>query len=73
MMKRMKEKISFPACRNTAAGERAIKDIRESGVVDGRAKVYELDNSSLDSVRQFSEIIKNDYEKIDILINNGRT
>ncbi|XP_043266434.1 retinol dehydrogenase 12 isoform X2 [Venturia canescens] len=59
------------ACRNTAAGEKVVKNIRESGVMDGKAKVYELDNSSLESVRKFSEMMKNEYKKIDILINNA--
>lgn len=48
-----------------------IKQIRQSGVEDGKAKVYQLDNSSLESVRKFAESVKRDYKKIDVLINNG--
>lgn len=59
------------ACRTTSAGEKLILELRKSGVTSGRAKVYKLDNSSLDSVREFAKRIKTDYDKIHILINNA--
>ncbi|XP_026675609.1 retinol dehydrogenase 12 isoform X2 [Ceratina calcarata] len=59
------------ACRTPSAGEKAILKIRESGVNTGRAKVYKLDNASLESVRQFAGEIKKDYKQIHILINNA--
>ncbi|XP_011868072.1 PREDICTED: dehydrogenase/reductase SDR family member on chromosome X-like [Vollenhovia emeryi] len=59
------------ACRTTSAGEKLILKIRESGVASGLAKVYKLDNSSLESVRKFAEQIKTDYDRIHILINNA--
>jgi len=60
------------ACRVISAGENIIHQIRESGVTSGRAKVYKLDNSSLESVKKFAKQIKADYDKIHILINNGK-
>ncbi|XP_066590222.1 dehydrogenase/reductase SDR family member on chromosome X-like [Prorops nasuta] len=59
------------ACRKPAAGEKLIKKIRESGVKTGKAEVYQLDNSSLKSVRNFAEQIKRDHRQIHILINNA--
>ncbi|KYQ48094.1 Dehydrogenase/reductase SDR family member on chromosome X [Trachymyrmex zeteki] len=59
------------ACRVISAGENIILQIRESGVTSGRAKVYKLDNSSLESVKKFAKQIKADYDKIHILINNA--
>ena len=59
------------ACRSTIAGEKLIAEIRKSGIVSGRAKVYKLDNCSLESIREFAKKIKTDYDKIHILINNA--
>ncbi|XP_029674607.1 dehydrogenase/reductase SDR family member on chromosome X-like isoform X2 [Formica exsecta] len=59
------------ACRTTTAGEKLILEIRKSGITSGRAKVYKLDNCSLESVREFVKKIKADYDKIHILINNA--
>lgn len=59
------------ACRTPSAGEKAILKIKESGVDTGKAKVYKLDNASLESVRQFAAEIKKDYKQIHILINNA--
>ncbi|XP_015603425.1 dehydrogenase/reductase SDR family member on chromosome X [Cephus cinctus] len=59
------------ACRAPAAGEKAIREIRKSGVNDGIAKVYELDNADLNSVRRFADCIKRDYSRIDVLVNNA--
>ncbi|XP_050450587.1 dehydrogenase/reductase SDR family member on chromosome X-like [Cataglyphis hispanica] len=59
------------ACRTTTAGEKLILEIRKSGITSGRAKVYKLDNCSLESVREFAKKIKADYDKIHILINNA--
>ncbi|XP_077264922.1 polyprenol dehydrogenase [Temnothorax americanus] len=59
------------ACRTISAGEKLILEIRKSGITSGRAKVYKLDNSSLESVRGFAKQIKADYDQIHILINNA--
>lgn len=59
------------ACRSIDAGEKLILEIRKSGIITGRAKVYKLDNSSLESVREFAKQIKTAYDKIHILINNA--
>lgn len=60
------------ACRTISAGEKLVLEIRKSGVTNGKAKVYKLDNASLESVKQFAKQIKTDYDKIHILINNGK-
>lgn len=59
------------ACRTTTVGEKLILEIRKSGIASGRAKVYKLDNCSLESVREFAKKIKADYDRIHILINNA--
>ncbi|XP_017766379.1 PREDICTED: retinol dehydrogenase 12-like [Eufriesea mexicana] len=59
------------ACRTPSAGEKAILQIRESGINSGQAKVYKLDNASLESVKQFATEIKKDYKQIHVLINNA--
>ncbi|XP_043500223.1 dehydrogenase/reductase SDR family member on chromosome X-like isoform X2 [Polistes fuscatus] len=59
------------ACRTPSAGEKLISKIRESGITTGKAKVYKLDNNSLASVKEFADQIKNNYNKIHILINNA--
>lgn len=59
------------ACRTPSAGEKLICQIRESGITSGKAKVYQLDNASLKSVREFADKIKQDYKQIHILINNA--
>ncbi|XP_076237175.1 retinol dehydrogenase 12 [Calliopsis andreniformis] len=59
------------ACRRTVAGEKTIKQIRESGIKTGTTKVYKLDNASLKSVKQFAEEIKRDYKEIHVLVNNA--
>lgn len=60
------------ACRKTSVGDELIKTIRESGVQTGKAKVMKLDNASLQSVREFVDKFKQSYDKLDILVNNGR-
>jgi len=59
------------ACRNTAAGEKLIQEIKESGITMGHAKVCKFDNASFKSIKEFAQQIKRDYDKIHILINNG--
>ncbi|XP_014489388.1 PREDICTED: dehydrogenase/reductase SDR family member on chromosome X-like [Dinoponera quadriceps] len=59
------------ACRTIVAGQKTVLQIRKSGVTNGRAKVYELDNSSLESVKEFAKRIKKEYDKVHILINNA--
>ncbi|KAL7304492.1 hypothetical protein TKK_0003284 [Trichogramma kaykai] len=61
------------ACRNIAAGEAAVEDIRGSGGVEsGKATVMRLDNSSLAEVRKFVEDYRSKFSsRLDILINNA--
>ncbi|KAK0167577.1 hypothetical protein PV327_004956 [Microctonus hyperodae] len=58
-------------CRKIKNGEETIKQIRESGVTSGNAVVYELDNSSLECVKKFTNNIKENYDKVHVLINNA--
>ena len=58
------------ACRNMTKGEAALSAIREAAVgatVDLRA----LDLSSLSSVKSFAEGFLEDYDQLDMLINNA--
>ena len=57
-------------CRNKAKGEKAIQKILET---DPNAKLTLLlaDISSLNSIQTVVTTIKNDYESIDVLINNA--
>ncbi|XP_015177375.1 PREDICTED: dehydrogenase/reductase SDR family member on chromosome X-like [Polistes dominula] len=59
------------ACRTPSVGEKLISKIRESGVTTGKAKVYKIDNNSLESVKEFADKIKHDYNELHILINNA--
>ncbi|KAL2726654.1 dehydrogenase/reductase SDR family member on chromosome X-like [Vespula squamosa] len=65
------EVVIGKSCRTPAAGEKLISQIRESGITSGKAKVYKLDNASLESVKEFADQIKLNYNKIHILINNA--
>ncbi|KAK0076579.1 hypothetical protein PV325_005167 [Microctonus aethiopoides] len=58
-------------CRKIKNGEETVKQIRESGVTGGNAVIYELDNSSLGCVKKFANNIKENYEKVHVLINNA--
>jgi NAD(P)-dependent dehydrogenase (short-subunit alcohol dehydrogenase family) len=58
------------AVRDTAKGERAAAQIRES-VPDARLEVRELDLASLDSVRAFGKSFRADHPSLDLLINNA--
>ena len=58
------------AVRDTAKGEKAAAQIRES-VPDAQLEIRELDLSSLASVRAFGESFRADHPKLDLLINNA--
>jgi NAD(P)-dependent dehydrogenase (short-subunit alcohol dehydrogenase family) len=58
------------ACRNTAKGEDALRDI-EAAVPDARLELAELDLSSLASVKAFAERFRAGHESLDLLINNA--
>lgn len=58
------------ACRDVRKGEEARKDIVSTGG-GGTAEVRRLDLSSLQSVREFADGIKNDDIQVHILINNA--
>lgn len=58
------------ACRNTAKGEEAKKELlKEYPAAD--LKIMELDLSDLDSVRKFADAFRESYTGLDLLINNA--
>lgn len=60
------------ACRNLAAAEEAINQIREDKPIAGdNCIAIHLDLTSLSSVVQFANTIKSKYDKIDMLILNA--
>ncbi len=58
------------AVRDTAKGEKAAAQIRES-VPDAQLEIRELDLGSLASVRAFGESFRADHDTLDLLINNA--
>lgn len=55
--------------RNQERGLEVIRQIEESGV--GAARFYAADLGSLDQVRTFAEAVVNDFDRLDVLINNA--
>ncbi len=58
------------ACRNQQKGEAAAQQIRDQEP-KGTVEMMQLDLGDLDSVRRFAETIQNDYDRLDLLINNA--
>jgi NAD(P)-dependent dehydrogenase (short-subunit alcohol dehydrogenase family) len=58
------------ACRSISRGEEAADHIKEK-IKDAKLKVEYLDLASLQSVRDFVERFKQNYDHLDILINNA--
>jgi len=58
------------AVRNVSKGQKVADAIRSDNP-SVELQVRELDLTSLDSVNRFSDAVRNDFEKIDILINNA--
>lgn len=58
------------AVRNTTAGESAAATIRDAAP-DAKVSVRELDLASLNSVREFAENMSNEFDRIDLLVNNA--
>ena len=55
--------------RNVGRGTALVEEIeRETG---GSARFYRADFASLDQIRDFSEAILRDYDRLDVLINNA--
>lgn len=61
----------FQGCRNVQQGETLLKSIRDMGITTGNVVVYQLNISVIESVKKFANQVKEDYQKIDYLINNG--
>nr|WP_246023186.1 oxidoreductase [Nocardia yunnanensis] len=58
------------ACRDTGKGEAAALDIRR-GAPGAEVSVLELDLLSLDSVRKAAAQVHDEFERIDLLVNNA--
>jgi NAD(P)-dependent dehydrogenase (short-subunit alcohol dehydrogenase family) len=58
------------ACRNTAKGEQALRDIA-AAVPDARLELAELDLGSLASVQSFAERFRATHDGLDLLIDNA--
>ncbi len=58
------------AVRDTAKGEKAAAQIRES-VPEAQLEIRELDLGSLASIRAFGESFRADHDSLDLLINNA--
>lgn len=56
------------ACRDTERGMAAAESLREKGL---DVEFRELDVSNQESVQSFSELLNQDYSKIDLLVNNA--
>ncbi len=57
-------------CRNNEKGENAIRMIKQA-VPDAKLSLYIVDLASFDSVRNFIKQITEEYQRLDILINNA--
>ena len=55
--------------RNRERGMEVVNQIEQEGI--GSAKFYAADLASFDQVREFAETILQDYEKVDVLVNNA--
>src|SRR5690606_3268882 len=55
--------------RNRERGEAVVAEIRQRG--KGSARFYAADFASLQAVRDLAEAIRNDYERLDVLVNNA--
>lgn len=58
------------ACRSEEKAREAIAKIRRE-ISEGEVDFIELDLSSLESIRNFSAMIKDKYPKFNCLINNA--
>ena len=58
------------ASRNQEKAERAIEDVRGT-VASASVEVRQLDLASLDSIGVFTDQVMDDFEQIDVLVNNA--
>lgn len=61
------------ACRNVAAGKKAVEKLRASGISSGLTDVLPLDTASQSAVKEFVQMFRAKYEDLHLLINNGKT
>lgn len=60
------------ACRNVAAGRAAVEAIRAAGITTGTADFIPIDTASQAAVKKFAELFLAKYQKLHLLINNGK-
>lgn len=60
-----------PGVRDPKSAEKSVGEIVDLKNTKGKLIIEKLDVGSLASVREFGKKIQQDYEKLDILINNG--
>ncbi len=65
-----KNAVVVLACRNLEKARIAVDQIRQD-VENAQLEIIRLDLADLDSVRQFAETFKAQYETLDLLINNA--
>jgi NAD(P)-dependent dehydrogenase (short-subunit alcohol dehydrogenase family) len=65
-----KNAIVVMAVRNTQKGEQVAEEIRQK-YEQADVRVFELDLTSLESVQNFAEKFKSEFNRLDILINNA--
>ncbi|MCL9661962.1 SDR family oxidoreductase [Paenibacillus hunanensis] len=58
------------ACRNEERGQQALKQAREQSGSD-RLKLMQCDLGSLDGIHQFAEQFYQNYDRLDVLLNNA--
>lgn len=58
------------ACRNMDKAKSAMAQIKEE-IPDAAVDIMQLDLASLASVQQFADTFKANYERLDVLVNNG--
>ena len=73
-MARLRPQILILGCRDPKRGEDAKnKIIEESGIASTNIRLMALDLANLETVKTFSKAVMDQYDKVDILLNNAGT
>lgn len=73
-MAKLKPRILILGCRDPKRGEDAKnKIIEESGIAQENIRLMALDLANLETVKTFSKTVIDEYDKVDILLNNAGT
>ncbi|MGB3465059.1 MAG: SDR family NAD(P)-dependent oxidoreductase, partial [Cyclobacteriaceae bacterium] len=54
--------------RNEKRGTKAVNDLKETGI---DARFIQIDVSDMDSIRSAFHLVRNDYDKLDVIVNNA--